>query len=271
MSRIGVSIRQGYVDLPEGQIHYRTAGDGPPLLLLHIASFSSDQFLDVLPTLAGENWVIAMDRFGHGTSDPPPDEVSVQDLAATTVQFLDNLGVDRVSILGQHTGASEAVEVAIGHPHRVRKLVLASCPDWTDEDRAQWMGQMDLLKPEPKIDGSHMVELWRQRQEHASPATTPDIMNKVVLGALQNMSAVPPILKGVLGHHISQRLPLLKVPTLFMAGEHDYMRPHMERHRSLLPQGTAGETAVIQGAGDFAALERPEEFARIVMEYLAKP
>ena len=77
MSRIGVSIRQGYVDLPEGQIHYRTAGDGPPLLLLHIASFSSDQFLEVLPTLAGENWVIAMDRFGHGTSDPPPDEVSV--------------------------------------------------------------------------------------------------------------------------------------------------------------------------------------------------
>ena len=271
MGRRGVPIRQGYVDLPEGQIHYRTAGEGPLLLLLHITSFSSDQFLEVLPILAAENRVIAMDRLGHGTSDPPPNEVSVQDLAATIVRFLDKLGVDRASILGQHTGACEAVEVAIGHPHRVRKLVLASCPDWTDEDRAQWMDQMELLKPEPKIDGSHMVELWRQRQEHASPATTPAILNKVVLEALQNMSAVPPILTGVLRHHISQRLPLLKVPTMFLAGEHDYMRPHMERHRSLLPPGTPGDTAIIQGAGDFAALERPEEFARIVVEYLARP
>lgn len=85
------------------------------------------------------------------------------------------------------------------------------------------------------------------------------------------MGAVPPILKCVLRHHISQRLPLLKVPTLFMAGEHDYMRPHMERHLSLLPPDTPVETAVIEGAGDFAALERPQEFARIVMDYLVKP
>lgn len=119
VGRRDVSMRQGYVDLPEGQIHYRMAGTGPPLLLLHITSFSSDQFLQVLPILGTSNRVIAMDRFGHGTSDPPPSDLSAQDLAATTIRFLDKLGVNHAAVLGQHTGASEAVEMAISHPNRV--------------------------------------------------------------------------------------------------------------------------------------------------------
>ena len=88
-----VRVKQGYVDLPEGQIHYQTAGNGPPLLLLHLTNFSTDLFADVIQILATRHRVIAMDRAGHGTSVPPPEGLRVEDLARTVADFLDALGV----------------------------------------------------------------------------------------------------------------------------------------------------------------------------------
>ena len=71
MGNVTGPIKQAFVDLPQGQIHYRHAGDGPPLLLLHPTSFSSEAYLEIMPILAARFRVIAMDRFGHGGSDPP--------------------------------------------------------------------------------------------------------------------------------------------------------------------------------------------------------
>ena len=78
MSSVTASIKQAFVDLPKAQIHYRTAGDGPPLLLLHPTTFSSQAYLEVMSILADRFRVIAMDRFGHGGSDPPPGGVTVK-------------------------------------------------------------------------------------------------------------------------------------------------------------------------------------------------
>ncbi len=258
--------RQGYVDLPEGQIHYRTAGTGPPLLLLHLTTFSSDLFADVIPLLAAKYRVIAMDRFGHGTSDPIPPSVSAEGLAETVVGFLDALGVDDTFILGQHTGTVEALEVALHHPQRVRKLVLVATPDWSEESRAE--GVRTLRPMEPEMDGSHMPEMWRRRSEWASPSTTPQIMHRVVMAALHAMTNSPEIAKAMQRHHVTERVTLLQVPTLFLAGEHDHMRVHLDRHRSFVPASTPTELAIIEGAGAFAAMEKPQEFTRIVLDYL---
>ena len=262
-----VPVKQGYVDLPEGQIHYLTAGDGPPLLLLHLTNFSSDLFADVIPILATRHRVIAMDRAGHGTSDPPPEGLRVEDLARTVADFLDALGVEPTLILGQHTGTLEAVEIAIAQPQRVKKLVLVACPDYSEEFRAK--GLSNVRRMEPRMDGSHIVDLWRQRQEWASPATSTEAMHRVGMAALQCMSSSPTILLAVLRHYITERLPLVQVPTLFLAAEHDPMRVFLEGHRALLPASTPSEAVVIKDAGAFAAIEKPEEFAQIVMDYLA--
>jgi pimeloyl-ACP methyl ester carboxylesterase len=258
--------KQGYVDLPEGQIHYRTAGTGPPLLLLHLTTFSSDLFADVMPLLAARYRVIAMDRFGHGTSDPLPPSVSAEGLAGTVVSFLDALDVDDTFVLGQHTGTVEALEMALAHPRRVRKLVLVATPDWSEDSRAE--GARTLRAMYPDMDGSHMARMWRQRSEWASPSTTPQIMHRVVMAALYAMGNSPDIAKAMQRHHVTERLPLLEVPTLFLAGEHDHMRVHLDRHRSFVPSTTPTELAIIEGAGAFAALEKPQEFARVVMDYL---
>ena len=268
MSGVTASIKQAFVDLPKAQIHYRTAGDGPPLLLLHPTTFSSQAYLEVMSILADRFRVIAMDRFGHGGSDPPPEDVTVKDLARAVVDFLDALGVGRTSIMGAHTGSYEAIEVAASHPQRVNKLVLTGAPNWSEEERAQ---RLTLRARVPDMDGSHLMEMWRWRKEFITSSTTPEILHRAVMTALLSLSSAIHIMHAMARHYIDDRVPLVQAPTLFLSGEHDQHVRHLEHHRSLMSPTTPVETVIIKDAGIFAPMEKPEEFAQILMDFLAKP
>ncbi len=209
-----------------------------------------------------------MDRFGHGGSDPPPEGLTVERLAGTVVGFLDAMGVERTSIVGQHTGAYEAIEVALDHPQRVDKLVLVACPYWNEEERVVRLAR---LAGEPDMDGAHIMDVWRFRQDFIGPSTTPEILHRAVMGTLVSRRTSIDILHVVMRHYVDRRLPMLQTPTLFMAGEFDHQGGHVDRHKSAMPPTALVETAVIPGGGDFAALEKPQEFARLVMDFLAKP
>ena len=160
MSSRNIRVKQAFVDLPEGQIHYRTAGEGPNLVLLHLTTSSSDGFLDIIPILATKYKVIAMDRLGHGGSDDPPDNLEIGYLVNTFIHFMDALKLDRAFILGQHTGTYEAIEFAITQPERVEKLILVGLPAWNEEEREQRLAE-ELPMAEygilPKMDGSHLM------------------------------------------------------------------------------------------------------------------
>ncbi len=275
MSIESIQVKQAFVDLPEGQIHYLTAGEGPNLVLLHLTTSSSDSFSDIIPILATKYRVIAMDRWGHGGSDEPPDNVDLANLVNTFVQFMDALDIDRAFILGQHTGSYEAIEFAIAQPERVEKLILVGVPDWDDEDRQRRVAA-ELTRPEYglelKMDGSHLKLQWDCRIAYDStPLSTPDVMHRIVMEAIKTTRCRRNISISVAKHNINYRLPLLRVPTYFMCGDLEHVGSDLERQKALLPAGVPTGSAYIKGAGDYAAMEAPQEFARLMMEFLAKP
>ena len=264
------AVKRGFVELPKGTIHYRTAGSGPPLLLLHNATGSSAYFLDVLPLLAAKYKAMAMDIFGHGDSDPPPEGFRIEDAARTVINFLDALGVGRTHILGQHTGSGIAAEVAVSYPHRVDRLVLVGSPDWDEEARIEARRVVDPVV-DLSMDGSHMLHVWREREGPATPLTSVETVHRATMTALQSLWWASEVHHWVEDQYLSERLPLVQSPTLLMAGEHDTMVGYIDRHRALLPQSRPGATAVIKGAGDYAAMEKPREWARLVLDFLEKP
>ncbi len=275
MARGGTPVKRAYVDIPQGQIHYRTAGnEGPAVLLLHLTTGSSDCFADIIPILATRHRVFAMDRLGHGSSDPCPDDVTMEALVGYVLDFMDALGLDRTSIAGQSTGSYEGVEMAIAHPERVEKLVLLRLPDWTDEERVKRMAEERLVPQHgapPQMDGSHVMDEWNFRRDFMiSQATTPEMMHRMCMASFESMPARRDVSIAVGSHNIQERLHLLKVPTFFMTFELS-PQPLTELDISLMPSTTPVETALIKGAGALAAMERPEEFARAIMDFLAKP
>jgi pimeloyl-ACP methyl ester carboxylesterase len=82
-------MKRGYIETPEGQVHYRTEGNGEPLLLLHKAGLSSDEFTEMLPFLGKKYRVVAMDVLGYGNTNMPVPEPDFNDYVNNILHFLD--------------------------------------------------------------------------------------------------------------------------------------------------------------------------------------
>jgi pimeloyl-ACP methyl ester carboxylesterase len=158
-------MKRGYADTPEGQIHYITAGEGEPLLLLHQKG-SSRQYWKLIPLVAERYRTFAPDNLGSGNSDPLPPNVQIADLARNMVHFLDFLGIEKAHIFGFHTGNKIATEMAAAWPSRVDRLILCGHTHSIIPEHEACIAAIKAIagpcirKFEPQPDGSHLVKQW---------------------------------------------------------------------------------------------------------------
>ena len=114
-----------YIETNGLSLYYEEHGAGDPLVLLHGGLASTELFAGVLPALAAERRVIAVDLQGHGrTADvdrPFSDETMADDIAG----LIEHLG-GGADVLGYSLGGHVALQLAIRHPERVRNLALVS-------------------------------------------------------------------------------------------------------------------------------------------------
>lgn len=162
-------VRRHFVTLGRRQVHYRRAGSGPPLVLLHRLPRSSKDLVPLLLRWREACTVIAPDLAGYGQSWPlaaaaqgvAPDAAAyADDLRA----FLDALGLDRVHLLGDGTGALLALEFARRHPGRTASVICHALPD-SPVDTATL--RQAFAPFEPRWDGSHLAWLWAMLREEA--------------------------------------------------------------------------------------------------------
>ena len=265
-------MKKGYVDIPEGQIHYRIDGRGEPLLLLHQTPMDSDDYIDIIPILAGSYRVVAWDMPGRGNSDDPPREYEIEDFARSVVSFLDALRIDRTHIAGHHDGAMIAVEVAAAYPERVDKLVLSGCAAWPQrmEQRRAGARQGSSWAQQMTADGQFLTKTWEIYNKVTLPDLSPQQVFKQFIIALRerNRPRYPELVPQYL-NHIQQRMSLIKSPTLLMAGSNDfYYLDELESTKSLIPRC---QTRVVEGVGQFPGVEKPEEFAQAILDFLKNP
>jgi pimeloyl-ACP methyl ester carboxylesterase len=156
-----VAARRGYATTPFGQVHYASAGEGKPIVLLHQTPWFGVQYAKVQPLLGrGGFRAIAIDTPGYGHSDLPDHPPTVEEYADNLIPLLDHFGIGKAVIAGHHTGASIAAGFAARHPARTAALVLHGVPLYTPEERAERMANQ--LHPDTDIaaDGSHLTRRW---------------------------------------------------------------------------------------------------------------
>ena len=109
--------------------YYEIHGAGEPLLLLHGGLGSIDMFDgNVLPALAKTRQVIAVDLHGHGRTTLGDRPIDLKDIGNDLAVVLDRLGYKQVDVAGYSFGGGAGLRLAIQHPTRVRRLVVASAP-----------------------------------------------------------------------------------------------------------------------------------------------
>jgi pimeloyl-ACP methyl ester carboxylesterase len=137
----GQMLGRRYVGPPGRQTHLLEGGapsDKTPLWCLHATAYSGRSFTPFLNLLAAHRRVVAPDTCGYGGSDGPDAPLDIQGYAQRVLEAVDQAGDTQIDLLGYHTGALIAAELARVAPERVRRLVLIGVPYLDKAEQPAW-------------------------------------------------------------------------------------------------------------------------------------
>lgn len=265
-----VRISRGFVDVAEGQVHFRTAGEahgGRPLVMLHPSPGSAKMLEPLLRTFGRRRRVLAADTLGNGDSSAPQggEQPPITYFADAHIRALDALGLDRFDLYGSHTGANIACEIAIAHPDRVHRLILDGVSLYDPEEQADMLAN---YAPGVTIDlhGSQLNWIWHFVRDVYLfwPWYRRDAAHRRNLGlpsADELHDKVVEVLKAARTYHIPYRaaiaydkvarLPLVRVPTLMACARTDMFLAYFDRVKNLVP---GSEPLIVPGTGNPGAL-----------------
>ena len=260
-----VIIRRKFVDYRYGQLHLREAQPAqgpvsrPALLLFHQTPLSGRLYDSVLPLLAKDRVVYAVDTPGYGESDPPPRPLSIEEYAAAISDFVATIP-GPVDVMGYHTGVLLSMELARTLPEKVRRAVLVSIPLFSDDVRS---GYQPNRKPIDS-DGSYLEDMWRSslkaRAEGQSLERIAEIVAEKQRAGTRSWWSGP----AIFAYDTRARLGEIRQPALVLAPG------------DTLKQGTIEAAVLLPDASllDLPDLEygffdtHPEQIAKAVLEFL---
>ncbi len=239
-------VRRGFVHGPHGNIEYMEGGSGPALILLHSAPSSCALFEEAIPLLANDLRAIAMSQPGFGESDAPPAAyTTVNDYARAVIYLLDGLGIERAAVLGAHTSALTALEVAAAWPDRVERLVIEECFNWSRPGRLEALERRHGFSEQ--ADGRHLRAMWERAHERTLRNTSDpsEVARLTRRGFLDTVRAERPGPDGISGQDAStralasyplwERAPLVQAPTLVVHGASSELGRAHERLLAAIP------------------------------------
>jgi pimeloyl-ACP methyl ester carboxylesterase len=156
-----MAIIKHFLPLPDGrQIHYRRAGSGPPLIIMHPSPNSSASMTNAINAFSEIFTCIALDTPGYGLSDDiVADPAELWGYADALAQALDALGLKQACIYGAATGAQIGIQFARKYPERTALLMLDANGDFGGET-ASHMADGYFVDTTPVRDGSHLMRIW---------------------------------------------------------------------------------------------------------------
>ncbi len=160
-------ITRHFVTVGGRRVHYRRAGEGPALALLHASPRSSTELRLNQEVFATRFTTLAFDTPGFGLSDLlPMEQPETEDLADALAETLQALGVEHTAVYGRHTGASIAVEFAARHGARCAMALTNGFPIYSAAQQKDRLTR--YLNPiVPGFAGEHLLWLWfRFREQH---------------------------------------------------------------------------------------------------------
>ena len=270
------------LELHGHHVEYRTAGSGPPVVLIHGMVNSSRHWEAVAVRLAGDYTVIAPDLIGHGDSATPRGDYSMGAHAAAIRDLLAAIGIERATIVGHSLGGGVAMQFFWQFPERTERLALVS---------SGGLGQdVSPLLRSAALPGAYPL-LWlaahrrvvsalgelgeRLRQRQSATGVYVQAVARALRpleprGARQAFLQTLRSVIDVRGQRVSarDRLHLLDgFPTLIVWGERDNTIPlshGLEAHRAV--PGSRFET--LRRAAHFPHLEDPDGLAAVLRDWL---
>ena len=201
-----------YADVNGINLYYETHGTGRPLILLHGGLGSGEMFGPILPALAADHQVIAVDLQGHGRTADIDRPIDTRLMADDIVALIGRLGLDRPDVMGYSLGGGVAFWTAVKHPELVGRLVVVAANMSRNAIYPEMLAQQGQVGPDAVefLKDTPMYEVYQRVAPR--PEDFPQLLGKMG----ESMSH---------DFDFSEEVRGLKVPTLIAAADADMAPP----------------------------------------------
>ena len=251
------------------KLHYRELGRGPTVVLLHGLGGDGRRWERNIGPLSRDFRVIALDQIGFGQSDKPPANYGNRMLSEFLSRFLAAIGVAKVSLIGNSMGAQVALHAAARNPAVVDRLVLVSGGNVT---RAGAPPPPRMAPERQRLMNGVTSEETRELLGllvHDKSLITNRMVDDTLMTHLKSGYAIGKILEA--GPNLNalseEEVRTVRTPTLIIWGKDDEMTgpAAADRLAAIIP---GGRKLIIDNAGHMPQWEQPDEFNRVVTEFL---
>lgn len=265
----------------DGQrIAYLDAGSGPPVILLHGFGGALWQWEYQQAALSASHRVITLDLLGAGWSDKPDIEYTPDQILKSFRGFMDAVGVQRASLVGNSMGAGVAMGMALTYPERVDRLVLiAGLPDRVRDKVTSPLIKRALESRVPVwlaalgnwVAGRSLTRAVLREMVHDERLLTPAVIERSyrnrkragLVGPLLAMAGSLPLWE----EGFAKRLGDIRHPTLILWGAEDKVFPPQvgKKMHATMP---ASSFMLIPESGHIPQWERPWQVNLILLQFL---
>lgn len=273
-------IRRHFVDIAEGQVHYRACGspDRPALVMFHGSPGSSFSLTPLMTHLAERRHVIAIDTLGNGDSSPArSDTPEIFDLADAHRRAIAQIGLTQFDIYGYHTGTAICTELTIASPGHIRRIVLEGVSVFSASDQSTLFSNNHAPDIPVDLSGTHLMAAfsmvrdahlfwpwWQRTADARRPLGLPSAayLNQEVIEVLKASRTYFKSYNAALRYPKRERLPMISRPTLVMACPSDQLYGFLDEACALIPGARKAITRDPHTDDDRAAT------ARTILDFL---
>jgi pimeloyl-ACP methyl ester carboxylesterase len=259
------------------KVRYLRAGQGPALVLLHSIRTQLDLFQRVIPKLTSHFTVYALDYPGFGWSEIVPGaDYREPAMRAHVINFVERLDLRDVTLAGESMGATLALTTAAVLGDRLKQVVAFNAYDYLPGvERANLLASIIIKSVRAPVIGPTFAAMENRatlagilRGGVHSPRSLPsDFIDELVkCGKRPGYSKVARAVYRGLPSYVAarQHYAQIDVPVTLVYGDHDWSRPlEREANQARIKRATLLD---LKDSGHISSLERPEEFARILVE-----
>ena len=267
------------------QVYYTIIGQGRPMLLMHGGSgLDHTYFRPWLDTLSDQVQLIYYDQLGQGRSTRPEsyEDISMSTWADEADALRASLGFDRIILLGHSFGGFIAQEYALRHSDHLDGLILCDTAPVLDYQDVIMANAQSRGTPEqvqaviaglsaPVADDASFQQLWNTILPLYFNTYDPEVAKQMddatqysAQGFNQGMGVCLPTF------NVLSRLGEITVPTLVMAGRHDWITPPVQAAERLHAQLPDSELVIFEDSGHFPFIEENDTFVTTVHDWVSR-
>lgn len=264
------------VKLPGGEnIWFRKLGTGKPVLQIHGSAFGHRNFEKMTPLMERHFEVIDFDLPGYGDSTGSIGSGGMEGIAKQVYELIRAMGYDKLSVHGTSFGAMVGLTLAAKHPEVVDRLILSCFMARYDNAarmmRSTWKRAARESGMEAVADLTSVAGFARSFYER--PGAQDQLAAMRAAFSKNTPAAMIAGTETVERTDLTPLVPLVRAPTLMIAGAEDNMTPFeppasgigMAQIAKMLP---VGKTVVLPNCGHYLVIEQPEKATELILEFM---